>query len=480
MNLTIAPLSVSGNITKISYDKIINSNNLFLQTKLHPSSKFIIENNLKFTDMDDLFESSEDFDELNASIAERLTKETTCDCVYAVPGRGIGKAQYDAIKAECVKKGIELITLPSTGYAESACATANISLSQPYTIISASDLTEKFDRKKLLCIEEIDTLMRASEVKLMLEEYYPSEYEVIYCTTDENGIYSSHTIKLYELDRLMGSYGYFASSVLLVPAISFDEISRYDFDDLIYLINRLRAPDGCPWDREQTHESLIDSLIEEAYEVIDAIKKQDVDSLCEELGDLLLHIVFHTVIENELCEFNMMDVTTGIVSKMIYRHPHVFSNIKLNSSQEVLASWEELKMKEKHQETITEAMRSVPECFPALLRSHKVQKKAAKVGFDFPDAKESLSKVYEEADEVKSALEGNGNIEEELGDLLFACVNTARLAGFKSELLLSEATDKFISRFEKLENSVISDGKSLEKLSINELDMYWNSIKHNK
>ena len=250
-------------------------------------------------------------------------------------------------------------------------------------------------------------------------------------------------------------------------------------DGLMEVMHRLRAPGGCPWDVEQTHSSLRSSLIEESYEVLDAIDREDATALEEELGDLLLQVVFHAIIEEERREFNMIDVVSGIVNKLIYRHPHVFGEVKVNSADDVLVNWEALKKKEKHQDTVADTMRSVPAAFPALMRSSKIQKKAANVGFDFDNAAMALPKVHEEADEVLAAINSGDkeNLAEEIGDLLFACVNVARLVKVDPELALSAATDKFMKRFISMEALILSEGKRLEGMGLTEMDSYWDRIK---
>ena len=245
------------------------------------------------------------------------------------------------------------------------------------------------------------------------------------------------------------------------------------------VMRHLRAPGGCPWDAEQTHESLKKNLLEESWEVIDAIDRNDPDDLCEELGDLLMQIAFHVVIEEERASFSLRDVATGITNKMIFRHPHVFGSVHVENSDEVLVNWEKLKKEEKHQRSVASAMDSVPKSFPSLLRAYKIQKKAADVGFDWSSAEEALPKVYEEADEVMDALtEGSPErIEDELGDLFFAAVNVARLKKVDPDLALTAATDKFERRFKLTEKLILEDGKRFEDMTLPEMDEYWERAK---
>lgn len=253
---------------------------------------------------------------------------------------------------------------------------------------------------------------------------------------------------------------------------------RYDFGDLCDVMEILRAPGGCPWDMEQTHKSIRENFIEETYEVVEAIDTDDKTLMCEELGDVMMQVVFHAQIEAEQGGFTMEDVTTGVCEKLIYRHPHVFADTVADTSDEVLVNWDKLKNAEKHRETVTDSLRSVPKQYPALLRAQKVGKKAAKVGFDFACAEDAAKKITEETAELLSAKEEDRF--EELGDLLFAVVNTARQYGISAEEALAKATDKFISRFAEVEEGVIKDGKDMTKLSLEELDTYWDAAKMRK
>ncbi|MBQ7288391.1 MAG: nucleoside triphosphate pyrophosphohydrolase [Clostridia bacterium] len=252
---------------------------------------------------------------------------------------------------------------------------------------------------------------------------------------------------------------------------------NYTFADLISILKILRAPGGCPWDREQTHQSIRNSFIEETYEAVDAIDNGDTAGLCEELGDVLLQVIFHAQLAEESGAFDINAVCDGICKKLIYRHPHVFSDTKADTSAQVLDNWDKLKRKEKHQDSFTDTLYSVPKAFPALIRSQKVQKRAAKAGFDWPDINGSLSKLSEESKELREAISNHTNTEEELGDLMFSIVNIARFLNIDAEQALTKATDKFISRFAAVEDLVTKSGKTMSELSLAELDSIWDSVK---
>jgi tetrapyrrole methylase family protein/MazG family protein len=251
----------------------------------------------------------------------------------------------------------------------------------------------------------------------------------------------------------------------------------YAFEDLITVVEVLRSEEGCPWDREQDHKSIRRDFIEETYEVIEAIDTENPELLREELGDVLLQVTFHAQIEKEEGRFTIDDVANDICVKLIHRHPHVFSDVQADTSEKVLSNWEKIKSEEKERKTVTDKLRAIPPMLPALMRAEKVGKKAS--CFDFPDADSVMQKVYEELDELKGAmLEGNAeHIEEEMGDLLLTVTSLCRKVGVESEVALSKATNKFIDRFEKIENAVLSEGLQMSDLSLAELDAIWDKNK---
>ncbi len=254
---------------------------------------------------------------------------------------------------------------------------------------------------------------------------------------------------------------------------------RYDCDDLIKIVSVLRAPGGCPWDAEQTHESIRRDFIEETYEVIEAINKKNPEMLREELGDVLLQVVFHTLIETEKGSFTFSDVCDEICKKLIIRHPHVFGDVSVSSSDEVLANWDVIKMNTKKQKTTTETMLSVPREFPALMRAAKIQKKASKVGFDWDDINGTLEKIKEETAEVEEAVKnGEGEaIKEEIGDLLFTVVNASRFAGVDPEEALTASTDKFLDRFALVEKMAAEQDIDMKTADEDTLDVLWEKAK---
>ena len=261
--------------------------------------------------------------------------------------------------------------------------------------------------------------------------------------------------------------------------MDFVEKSEYKFEDLIEIVKILRSPEGCPWDREQTHKSVRSDFIEETYEVIEAIDTDDLDLLKEELGDVLLQVALHSEIESEKGTFNIDDVCDGICKKLIIRHPHVFGNVNADTTEQVLKNWDAIKMQTKSQQTQTQAMESVSKALPSLMRSTKVQKKAAKVGFDWEKPEDALDKLMEECEELKAAMQNDDreNQVEEIGDVLFSAVNVARLLNIDSEHALYDACDKFIGRFSKVEALAEERGIDMKNASLSELDSLWDEVK---
>ena len=255
------------------------------------------------------------------------------------------------------------------------------------------------------------------------------------------------------------------------------EKERYGFEDLVEVVTVLRSDIGCPWDREQTHKSIRKDFIEETYEVIEAIDTEDPELLREELGDVLLQVVFHADIEKDEGRFCIDDVANDICAKLIHRHPHVFGNVEANTTEKVLSNWEKIKSDEKERKTVTDKLRAIPPMLPALMRAEKVGKKAS--CFDFGDREQVMDKVCEELCELNEAIEqGNmTNVEEEMGDLLLTVTSLCRKLGIEPEVALNKATDKFINRFETLENAVIAAGKDINSMTMEELDAVWEENK---
>lgn len=261
--------------------------------------------------------------------------------------------------------------------------------------------------------------------------------------------------------------------------VDFQQKNNYSIDDLITIVKLLRSEDGCPWDREQTHSSIRNDFLEETCEAIEAIDLGDSELLREELGDVLLQVVFHCRIEEENSSFSFDDVCDEICKKLIVRHPHVFGSVTADNTEQVLKNWDAIKMKTKGQETYTDTLKSVAATLPALMRAQKVGKRAMRAGMDFSCAEDAIDCINAEKAELDKAVADGcrANIEEEIGDLLFSCVNAARHLGVDAELALKASTDKFIRRFSITEELTSADNIDMRSLSIKELDVYWDKAK---
>ena len=259
--------------------------------------------------------------------------------------------------------------------------------------------------------------------------------------------------------------------------VNFTRKPRYDYADLLEIIRLLRSPDGCPWDKAQTHASIRRGLLEESYEAAEAIDLDDAALLQEELGDVLMQVVFHADIEKDRGRFTMEDVVDGVVKKLLYRHPHVFGSGQEDSPQSVSVSWDKLKRAEKGQKTTGDAMDSVARSLPGLWRAEKLQKKAADAGFDFKDISGALCKLEEEVRELRQAVETGRGVEEELGDVLFAAVKVGRFAGIDPEEAVAGTCEKFIRRFRAVEDGARQQGRTLEDMSLEEMTRLWNRAK---
>jgi len=452
-----------------------SNKNIFLRTEKHPTVDYLKEKKIIFDTYDNIYESIGSFDEVYLNIAKDLIKkhDDLGDLIYAVPGHPLvaEKSVFNLIDL-CKESNIEYKIIPAVSFIDAMIESLRIDPIQGLKIIDSFDIGNQILDKRIgTIITQVYNVLIASEVKLKLLEQYNDETEIYYVRAA--GIKEQESIRrilLFELD-MQEDIDYLTS--IYIPK---DLKNKKDFNDFLEIIEILRSEDGCPWDREQTHKSLEKALIEESYEVIDAIDQEDDRSLIEELGDVLLQVVFHASIGKEDGYFDISDVIEGICNKMISRHPHVFKNSsELDSSEEVLVKWDELKKKEKGYSSLTEEMRGITKGLPALLRAHKVQEKAKKVGFDFDNVSFAIDKVKEELKEVIDVynIENMEKIKEEIGDLLFSCVNVARFLKVDEEIALNCTIDKFIKRFDYIERVAKEKGIKLTNMNIDEMDKFW-------
>lgn len=455
-----------------------NNKNIYFRTEKHPTVDFLKDEGIKFESYDHAYEKYDSFDDVYKYIAEDLITKIKDDedLIYAVPGHPLvaEKSVINLIEL-CKENNIQYEVLPAVSFVDAMMEALQVDPIEGVKIIDAFDMKNQIlDKRVGTIITQVYNNFIASEVKLRLLEGYEDDTEIIFArAAGVEGLESIRKIPLYELDW-QEDIDYLTS--IYIPK---DLGNKKDFQDLLDIIETLRNPGGCPWDREQTHESLKSALLEECYEVIDAIENKDEDALIEELGDVLLQVVFHASIGKEDGYFDIMDVIGGISNKMINRHPHVFGNEEANTSEQVLVNWDEIKKEEKGIKTLTEEMQNIAKSLPATTRAYKVQKKAKKVGFDWDDVNCAMDKVKEELNEIKEVYncEDKSIIEGEVGDLLFACINVARFLEVDGELALDKTIKKFIKRFSYIENEAIKNNKNLKDMTLEEMDKLWEEAK---
>ena len=455
-----------------------NNKNIYFRTEKHPTVDFLKDEGIKFESYDHAYEKYDSFDDVYKYIAEDLITKIKDDedLIYAVPGHPLvaEKSVINLIEL-CKENNVQYEVLPAVSFVDAMMEALQVDPIEGVKIIDAFEMKNQIlDKRVGTIITQVYNNFIASEVKLRLLEGYEDDTEIIFVrAAGVEGLESIRKIPLYELDW-QEDIDYLTS--IYIPK---DLGNKKDFQDLLDIIETLRNPGGCPWDREQTHESLKSALLEECYEVIDAIENEDEDALIEELGDVLLQVVFHASIGKEDGYFDIMDVIGGISNKMINRHPHVFGNEKANTSEQVLVNWDEIKKEEKGIKTLTEEMQNIAKSLPATTRAYKVQKKAKKVGFDWDDVNCAMDKVKEELNEIKEVYncEDKSIIEGEVGDLLFACINVARFLEVDGELALDKTIKKFIKRFSYIENEAIKNNKNLKDMTLEEMDKLWEEAK---
>ena len=462
--ITVVGLGVeTGDLTEKGRQAILKAERVVVRTAKAASYGNVTALGVEHVCLDGIYEKSRSYTTLYKNLAKAVA-EMGDGTVYCVDGAA---SEDNSVKALRRRMRGKIVVIDGVSKISALVEKAGF-CGCSYQAASAYELSE-IELSAPLVVYDMTDRQLAGDVKLLLQNAFGDEAPALYICGGK-----TRKIKLFELDR-QPAYAY--DSAVAVEYVNLLERKRFTLNELKEIVERLRRPDGCPWDRVQTHASIRMDMLEEAYEAADAIDKKDMKNLCEELGDVLMQVVFHAEIETEQGGFTMGDVIQGICEKMIYRHPHVFGSGKADTAEEGLINWEELKKKEKRQETQTEVMQSVPEALPALIRARKVQKKAADVGFDFPVTADAMRKVYEEVQELEQAVRENGEIEEEFGDILFALVNISRFLKINPEFALTKAIKKFINRFEYIEKSALLEGKALSEMSLEEMDLLWDEAK---
>ena len=453
-------------LTVEARELLTSGRRVILRTRHHPTVAELDAGG-RFEDCDDLYSSGASFDKVYDAVGRRvLDAAATEDVVYAVPGHPlVAEATVARILAEADGRSLAVRIHPGVSYVDVAAVALGRDLSTTQ-LCDALDL--RIDAQRPALISQVFDRDSVTSLKLQLLEIYPAAHPVTVLSALATEDETSRTVPLAELDH--SPFGYL--DCVYVPALDMTEDVRR-FDGLYGIVSRLHAPDGCPWDREQTHRSLRPHLLEESYEALEAIDSGDLERLVEELGDVLLQVTMHTAVAERLGEFTFGDVSEHIARKLIRRHPHVFGEAVAHSAEDVRQSWEELKKAEKPAGSILEG---IPATLPALAASQTIQGRARRVGFDWPDVEGPLEKLVEEVEEFARA-EGEHDREDEFGDILFVLANVSQRLGIDAEQALRLANEKFRRRFLKLEEIAASRALDLKSMDLAALDAIWDEAK---
>ncbi len=448
---------------------------VWLRTSRHP----IVQQfppSVKWESLDYVYDRCESFEKLYQEIAAEVLSIARREggMVYAVPGDPT--VAEDSVRellrlAKTQKAEVQLVS--GVSFLEATLAAAHTTLSGSLQLLDAAHVAWANPLIDLL-VYQIEDRLVASDVKLELLRRYPDDHPVLLVTAAGTAAQQRvHQVHLHDLDRQPAVDHLTA---LYVPASTPDR-ALGSFDSFVRIVQRLRAPDGCPWDRQQTHESLKPYVVEEAYEVVEAIDKGDPATISEELGDLLLQVVLHAQVAQEAEEFDITDVISAIAAKMVRRHPHVFGDVAVSGAEEVLVNWEAIKRTEREEKEEGETMfAGIPKHMPALQAAQEIQGRAARVGFDWKEIQPVLDKVCEEVEELSRA-QNAAERQAELGDILFALVNVARHLGVNAEMALRSSNQKFVERFTAMEKLAAKQGVDFATLELEQQDALWNQVK---
>lgn len=454
---------------------------LYLRTARHPLVGWLAEQGVDFISFDSLYEAKPTFAAVYDSIVETLVAETTKreEVGYAVPGHPLVAEETVRRLLDLQRRGeVEVAVLPAMSCLDVIFTALGLDPAEGLVVAEASRLAETELRPDLgLLVLQVYSRQVASEVKLSLAPLYGDEWGVyLVRAAGVAGEEKVAAMPLYEIDRQ--PWVDHLTSLYVPPQDPERHVGPPgSFATLVATVTKLRGPNGCPWDRAQTHASLRRYLLEETYEVLEALDEGDQGRLAEELGDLLLQIVLHAQIAGEAGHFTIADVIAGINEKMYRRHPHVFGSGQAHTPEEVMVNWRKIKQKEKGEDR--SLLAGIPRALPALARAQKIQERAAAVNFDWPDIEGVWEKLREEAEELRQAAESGRQqeVEKELGDLLFAAVNLARFLGVDAEEALRRSTDSFARRFSYMEERCRREGRTMEELRPEELDSLWEEAK---
>lgn len=461
------------------YKLLMLNRQVYLRTKDHPLVPDLEAEGANFIYFDDVYEKHDQFEQVYQEIATILLEKAKEEAIiYAVPGHPLVAEKTVQLLIEESKKGVvELEFGGGQSFLDSMFQALRIDPIDGFQLLDGTALSiDDIQFRNHLMIGQVYDAFSASEVKLTLMERLPYDYPVKIVTAAGSNDEWIKEVPLHELDREVNLNNL---TSVYVPPVKDEQLLNKEFSRLRQIIAALRGPDGCPWDKKQTHLSLRKYLVEECFELIEAINEEDTDHIIEELGDVLLQVMLHSQIGEDEGFFSIDDVIEEISAKMIRRHPHVFGDKEAQSVDDVLEHWQKAKSLEKTQKK-TSILDGINEAAPNLLRAYELQRKAANVGFDWPDAEGAWEKVQEELQEFKEELklkQNVENIEKEFGDILFSLVNIARFYKIDPELAIYQTNQKFKRRFKYIEEEVDKMEKSIHELSLEVLDNLWNEAK---
>jgi tetrapyrrole methylase family protein/MazG family protein len=466
-------------LTREAWDALTNAPEVYLRTSRHPAVAGL-PIGLKMISFDHLYEREHDFEAVYDAIAAEVLRlgHRPEGVVYAVPGHPlVGEASVTRILKDAKAAGLSVRLIAGVSFIEPVLAALGLDALDGLQVADAMEIAARvhppLNPDMPALIAQLYSRALAADIKLTLMNAYPGAHPIALVHAAGTHDERVEHLPLYELDRrdTLGDL-----TVLYIPPLPIAGA----FETFQNTVARLRAPDGCPWDREQTHQSLRPGLLEETYEVLAALDADDMDALREELGDLLLHVVMQSQMATEDGDFTMSDVIAQVNAKLIRRHPHVFGGLEVSGVGEVLANWEKIKHAEKTGERGEEmtgpALADAPPALPALAQAQAYGRKAARVGFDWPDVGGVVDKVREELAEVEAASTPEERAAE-MGDLLFAAVNWARWLNVDAETALREANARFANRFAAVEAQARAQGADMRQMGLEELDALWETAK---
>lgn len=465
-------------LTLAAWQAIVGSDEVVLRTGKHQVADYMREHGVSFSTCDQYYERETSFDDVYESItADLLTKAGQChSLVYAVPGHPlVAERTVELLLSKARLAGIPTVVV--AGISSLEAVYAKLEIDPAYGLAVADALAPWLipDPRRGLLITQAYNRLVAGDIKLKLLEVYPPLHPVTTVRQAGTAECEVRITPLAELDHYEFSY----ADTVYVPPCSAARHAGVELGILQDIMHRLRSVAGCPWDREQTHLTLRPYLVEETYEVLEAIDEAAPDKLAEELGDLLLQVVFHATIADEAGDFALADSIRHINEKLIRRHPHVFGEVQVENSQQVVHNWQKIKLTEKKGEQEVRLLASVPRGLPALQQAYKMQDRARRAGFDWPSIDGALQKLAEELAEFAQA-RATGSKEamlDELGDVLFSLVNVSRFVEIEPETALRQANSKFRRRFEAVEIRARNQGLALGACSLQELDRLWDEVK---